>query len=44
MVKSAMGNINEKQLRDFKKTAKALLALSDSQLAGLLKTGEFIEI
>ena len=42
--KSAMGNINEKQLRDFKKTAKALLALSDSQLAGLLKTGEYIEI
>ena len=42
--KSSMGNISDRQLRDFKRTAKALLALSDSQLESLLKTGEYIEI
>jgi hypothetical protein len=42
--KSVMGNIDEKQLRDFKRTAKALLALSDDKLKDLLNTGDFLEI
>ena len=42
--KSAMDNIDEKQLRDFKRTAKVILALTDNQLEGLLKTGKYIEI
>ena len=43
-VKSAMGNINDKQLRDFKRTAKVVLALTDTQLGDLLKKGEYLEI
>ena len=42
--KSAISNIDKKQLRDFKRTAKAILALTDNQLEGLLKTGKYIEI
>ena len=42
--KSALGNINEKQLRDFKKTAKAVLAMTDKQLDDVLKTGKYGEI
>ena len=42
--KSATGNINEKQLRDFKRAAKAVLALTDKQLDDILKTGEYLEI
>jgi len=42
--KSAMGNISEKQLRDFKRTAKVILALTDNQLDELLKKGEYWEI
>jgi len=42
--KSAMGNINEKQLRDFKRTAKAVLALTEKQLDDVLKTGKYLEI
>jgi hypothetical protein len=42
--KSALGNINEKQLRDFKRTAKAVLAMTDKQLDDVLKTGKYWEI
>ena len=42
--KSDMGNINDKQLRDFKRTAKAVLALTDKQLDDILKAGEYLEI
>ena len=42
--KSVMGNINKKQLRDFKKTAKVILSLTDNQLEGVLKTSEYFEI
>ena len=42
--KSSIGNIDDKQLRDFKRTAKAVLALTDDQLEGVLKTGKYIEI
>jgi hypothetical protein len=42
--KSDMGNINDKQLRDFKRAAKAVLALTDKQLDDILKTGEYLEI
>jgi hypothetical protein len=42
--KSDMGNINEKQLRDFKRTAKAVLALTEKQLDDVLKTGKYLEI
>ena len=43
-VKSAMSNIDEKQLRDFKRTAKAVLALTEKQLDKILKTGKYLEI
>jgi hypothetical protein len=42
--KSVKGNINEKQLRDFKRTAKAVLALTEKQLDDVLKTGKYLEI
>jgi len=42
--KSDLGNINEKQLRDFKRTAKAVLALTEKQLDDVLKTGTYLEI
>jgi hypothetical protein len=42
--KSVLGNINEKQLRDFKRTSKAVLALTENQLDGVLKTGKYLEI
>jgi hypothetical protein len=42
--KSSLGNINEKQLRDFKRTAKAVLALTEKQLDDVLKTGKYLEI
>ena len=42
--KSFLGNINEKQLRDFKRTAKAVLALTEKQLDDVLKTGKYLEI
>jgi hypothetical protein len=42
--KSVLGNINEKQLRDFKRTAKAVLALTEKQLDDVLKTGIYLEI
>jgi len=43
-VKSAKGNIDEKQLRDFKRTAKAVLSLTEKQLDNILKTGKYLEI
>ena len=42
--KSDMGNITEKQLRNFKRTAKVILTLTDNQLDDLLKKGEYLEI
>jgi len=39
-----MDNINEKQLKDFKITAKALLDISEEQLEAVLKTGKYLEI
>jgi len=39
-----MGNISDKQLRNFKRTAKVVLALTDKQLDDILKTGEYLEI
>jgi hypothetical protein len=42
--KSAQGNINEKQLKDFKAAAKKTLSYTDNQLDELVKTRWFIEI
>jgi hypothetical protein len=42
--KSALGNINKRQLRDFKKAAKISLAYTDAQLDELIKGKWFIEI
>ena len=42
--KSTLGNINDRQLRNFKRAAKAVLALTDKQLDELLKAGEYLEI
>ena len=42
--KSVIGNIDDKQLRDFRRTAKAVLALTENQLEDVLKTGKYIEI
>jgi len=42
--KSAMGNIDSKQLKRYKKTAKVTLAYTDKQLDELVKTKWFIEI
>ncbi|MDR2759302.1 MAG: type II toxin-antitoxin system RelE/ParE family toxin [Spirochaetaceae bacterium] len=42
--KSDMGNISDKQLKDFKTTAKITLAYTDEQLDKLVKTNWFVEI
>jgi hypothetical protein len=42
--KSVRGNINEKELRVYKQTARYLLALNDKQLDDLVKTGKYTEI
>jgi hypothetical protein len=42
--KSVLGNINEKQLRDFRRTAKAVLTLTEKQLDDVLKAGHYMEI
>jgi hypothetical protein len=42
--KANMGNISNKQFRDFKATAKVALALSEKQLEEALKTGKYTEI
>jgi hypothetical protein len=43
-VKSVQDNINEKQLRDFKRTAKVVLAMTEKQLDDVLKTRKYLEI
>jgi hypothetical protein len=42
--KSSRGNINQGELRFYKKMAKTKLAMSDQELADAVKTGELIEI
>ena len=42
--KSAMSNIDEKQLKDFKRTAKAVLTLTEKQLDDIIKMGKYLEI
>jgi hypothetical protein len=42
--KSDMGNISEKQLKDFKIAAKVVLAYSDNQLDERVKSGMYEEI
>ena len=42
--KSDRDNINDKQLKDFKTTAKSVLSYTDQQLATLIKTDWFKEI
>jgi hypothetical protein len=42
--KSVQDNINEKQLRDFKRTAKVVLAMTEKQLDDVLKTRKYLEI
>jgi hypothetical protein len=42
--KSAQGNINERQLRNFKTAARKTLSYTDRQLDELVKTRWFIEI
>ena len=42
--KSGMGNINEKQLRDFKLAAKTIFVYSDEEINDRVKNGLFTEI
>ena len=42
--KSSRGNINQKELRSYKRMAKIRFAMSDSELAVAINAGEFIEI
>ena len=42
--KARMDNITESQLKDLKRTAKALFSLTESQLNEVLKTGKYVEI
>jgi len=42
--KSSRGNINQGELRYYKKMAKTKLAMSDHELADAINTGELIEI
>ena len=42
--KSSLDNINEKQLKDLKTTAKNALALTNEQVNKLLETGKYTEI
>ena len=42
--KSSRGNINQGELRFYKKMAKTKLAMSDRELADAVNTGELIEI
>jgi hypothetical protein len=42
--KSNLGNVSNKQVRDFKTTAKSVLALPEEQLEEFLKTGKYTEI
>jgi hypothetical protein len=42
--KSSRGNINQRELRFYKKMAKTRFAMSDRELAAAINAGEFIEI
>jgi hypothetical protein len=42
--KSVLSNVNEKQVRDFKRTSKAVLALTENELGNVLRTGKYLEI
>jgi len=42
--KSQRANIDDDELRQFKEAAKHVLALSERQLAELLKRGDFVEV
>jgi hypothetical protein len=42
--KSSRGNIDQKELRVYKRTAKANFAMSDRELADAIEAGEYIEI
>ena len=42
--KSGMGNINDKQLRNFKLAAKTIFAYSDEEMNDRVKNGLFTEI
>jgi hypothetical protein len=42
--KSAVANINTKELKTFKDSAKAVFKLSDKELATAIKQGAFIEV
>ena len=42
--KSSRGNIDQKELRVYKRTAKADFAMSDRELADAIEAGEYIEI
>ena len=42
--KSSRDNIDQKELRVFKRTAKTNFAMSDRELADAIKAGEYIEI
>jgi len=42
--KANKGNINKKQLRDFKMTAKVIFGYSEKELDERVKTGLFLEI
>jgi hypothetical protein len=42
--KSVMANISDKQLKNFKKTAKVVLDLTDNQLNDTIKEGTYLEI
>jgi hypothetical protein len=43
-LKSQRANIDDHELRQFKEAAKHVLALSERQLAELLKRGDFVEV
>ena len=42
--KSQRANLDDDELRQFKEAAKHVLALTEKQLAELLKRGDFVEV
>jgi hypothetical protein len=42
--KSNLGNIRDDEVEQFKKAAKSILALSDSQIRKLIESGQFEEV
>ncbi|WP_172973201.1 type II toxin-antitoxin system RelE/ParE family toxin [Spiribacter salilacus] len=42
--KSDLGNLREDEQEQFKKAAKAILALSDDQIRQLIENGQFEEV